>query len=131
MKSFVFPNPDDNKRIAIASIVDDSLNPFEKIHPEGFYLTEGTYESQWFECYDIENKTIKINLDRAREKTRQRLRSEREPLLQKLDVKFQRSLEVNLKPNPEIINEKQRLRDITKTVDNCNSLEELSSLKCQ
>jgi len=71
---------------------------------------------------------ITINLNKAKEITKTRLRIEREPLLQAQDVLFQRTLETGA-DTTAIIAEKQRLRDITKLVDACDTTDELRNLK--
>ena len=71
---------------------------------------------------------ITINLDKAKEITKARLRVEREPLLQEQDVLFQRALE-SAADTTEIVAEKQRLRDITTLVDNCTTTDQLRVLK--
>lgn len=70
---------------------------------------------------------ITINLNKAKEITKERLRAERAPLLQTQDVAFQRALEAGQDTAP-IVAEKQRLRDITKLADSASSLDELKAL---
>lgn len=70
---------------------------------------------------------ITINIDKAKEITKARLRTEREPLLQAQDIAFQRALESGADTSA-IVAEKQRLRDITKTVDEVATLEELKAI---
>jgi hypothetical protein len=71
---------------------------------------------------------IVINLDKAKVITKDRLREERAPLLQKQDVAFQRALEEGADTST-IVAEKQRLRDITNLADQAATLDELKSLK--
>jgi hypothetical protein len=71
---------------------------------------------------------ITINIDKAKDITKQRLRAEREPLLAAQDVAFQRALESNA-DTAAIVTEKQRLRDITKVVDTCSTVEELKGVQ--
>lgn len=71
---------------------------------------------------------IKINLDKAKAITKDRLRAERAPLLAAQDVAFQRALESGIDTS-EIVAEKQRLRDITKLADQVTTLEELKALQ--
>ena len=71
---------------------------------------------------------ITINFDKAINITKQRLRVERAPLLQTLDVSFQRALETGA-DTTEIVAEKQRLRDITSLAEQATTLEELKSLE--
>jgi hypothetical protein len=73
---------------------------------------------------------IKINLDKAKDITKDRLRAERTPLLQAQDVAFQRALEAGADTSA-IVAEKQRLRDVTTLADSATTLEELRSLKAE
>jgi hypothetical protein len=73
---------------------------------------------------------ITINFDKAKEITKARLRTEREPLLIAQDVAFQRALESGA-DTTAIVAEKQRLRDITKAVDTLTTLDELKILKAE
>lgn len=70
---------------------------------------------------------ITINLDKAKEITKERLREEREPLLAAQDVAFQRALELG-EDTSSIVAEKQRLRDITNLVDTATTLDELKGI---
>jgi hypothetical protein len=70
---------------------------------------------------------IVINIDKAKEVTKARLRAERTPLLQAQDVAFQRALEEGADTSA-IVAEKQRLRDITQVVDTATTLEELKGI---
>ena len=72
---------------------------------------------------------ITINFEKAKDLTRDRLRNERNPLLQKLDIDFQKALETG-SDTTVIVAEKNRLRDITTLVDNCTTLDELRNLHC-
>jgi len=71
---------------------------------------------------------IVINIDKAKNITKDRLRAERAPLLQAQDVAFQRALESN-SDTSEIVAEKQRLRDITKLADEATTLDELKNIQ--
>lgn len=72
---------------------------------------------------------ITINIDKAKEITKDRLRTEREPLLVAQDVLFQRALESSA-DTTSIIAEKQRLRDITNFVDSATTTDQLKALSC-
>lgn len=72
---------------------------------------------------------IKINITKAKEITKDRLRVERKPLLEKLDVDFIKAQETG-SDTSVIIAEKQRLRDITNQVDSMTTIEELKGAKC-
>jgi len=71
---------------------------------------------------------ITINFDKAKAITKDRLRSEREPLLAAQDVAFQRALESGA-DTTAIVAEKQRLRDITKLADQATTLDELKQIE--
>lgn len=73
---------------------------------------------------------ITINFDKAKEVTKSRLRTERTPLLQKLDVDFQRALESGA-DTTAIVAKKQALRDITNLADQAQTLDELKALRAE
>jgi len=73
---------------------------------------------------------IIIDINKAKEITKDRLRQEREPLLLAQDIAFQRALEINADTS-SIVAEKQRLRDITTLVDTANTVEELKALEAK
>ncbi len=73
---------------------------------------------------------IIIDINKAKDITKDRLRQEREPLLEAQDVAFQRALEINADTSA-IVAEKQRLRDITTLVDTANTVEELKALEAK
>jgi len=71
---------------------------------------------------------IIIDINKAKDITKDRLRQEREPLLLAQDVLFQRALEIKADTSA-IVAEKQRLRDITTLVNTANTVEELKALE--
>ena len=73
---------------------------------------------------------ITINLDKAKDITKERLRYERKPLLEAQDILFMQAQESGA-DTKAIVAEKQRLRDITKQVDSCKTTDELKALKCE
>lgn len=70
---------------------------------------------------------ITINLDKAKDITKERLRFDRKPLLEAQDVLFMKAQESGV-DTTDIVAEKQRLRDITKDVDSCITTDELKAL---
>jgi len=70
---------------------------------------------------------ITINLNKAKDITKDRLRAERTPLLQAQDVAFQRALEEGA-DTTAIVAEKQRLRDITQLADQATTLDQLKAI---
>tara|TARA_Y100000004_G_scaffold112682_1_gene126494 strand:- start:12 stop:248 length:237 start_codon:yes stop_codon:yes gene_type:complete len=73
--------------------------------------------------------SITINIDKAKDITKERLRIERKPLLEAEDIKFMQAQESGA-DTTAIVTEKQRLRDITNAVDSCTTTEELKALNC-
>jgi len=73
---------------------------------------------------------IIVDINKAKDITKDRLRIERKPLLEAQDVAFQRALEANADTSA-IVAEKQRLRDITTLVDTANTVEELKALEAK
>jgi hypothetical protein len=69
---------------------------------------------------------ITINIDKAKDITKNRLREERKPVLEALDIQMLRNFS-----NQELLNEieakKQVLRDATKQVDTMTTVEELKA----
>ncbi len=69
---------------------------------------------------------IIINIDKAKDITKDRLRQERKPLLESLDIQMLRNFS-----NQELLNEietkKQVLRDATKQVDEMTTVDELKA----
>tara|TARA_R100000808_G_scaffold6259_1_gene18706 strand:- start:323 stop:553 length:231 start_codon:yes stop_codon:yes gene_type:complete len=73
--------------------------------------------------------SITINIDKAKDITKDRLRQERKPLLEAQDILFMKAQETG-SDTKAIVAEKQRLRDITKQVDSCTTSDELKALNC-
>ena len=73
---------------------------------------------------------IIVDINKAKDITKDRLRQEREPLLLAQDVAFQRALETGADTSA-IVAEKQRLRDITTLVNSVNTTEELKLLRVE
>ena len=73
---------------------------------------------------------IKIDIAKAKEITKDKLRAERKPLLEKLDVDFIKAQETGA-DTTAIVAEKQRLRDITLTVDSMTTVDELKGASCE
>lgn len=84
-------------------------------------------DNDFFNAWELANGAVTVNLDKAKELTKQRLRAERAPLLQAQDVLFQRAQESGADTSA-IVAEKQRLRDVTGLVDGCTTTAELRGL---
>ena len=73
---------------------------------------------------------ITINIDKAKNITKERLRVERKPLLEEQDILYMKAQETG-DDTTDIVTEKQRLRDITKLADSAGTLDELKDLKVE
>ena len=73
---------------------------------------------------------ITVNLTKAKDITKDRLRADRKPLLEEQDVLFMQAQESEA-DTTDIVAEKQRLRDITKDVDSCKTTDELKALSVE
>jgi hypothetical protein len=85
-------------------------------------------DNDFFDAWEQSAGVVSVNLFKAKEITKKRLRIEREPLFAALDIAFQRAFETGADASA-IVAEKQRLRDITKLPDACTTLDELRLLK--
>ena len=73
---------------------------------------------------------ITVNITKAKDITKDRLRAERKPLLEAQDVLFIKAQETGADTSAIVV-EKQRLRDITNQVDSMTTVEELKSASCE
>ena len=69
---------------------------------------------------------VSINMDKAKVITKDRLRTERKPLLEEQDILFMKAQEAGTSTSA-IVTEKQRLRDITNQVDSMTTTDELKA----
>ena len=85
-------------------------------------------DNDFYDAWEMDDSSVTVNLAKAKEITKNRLRAERKPLLEAQDVLFQRALESGADTSA-IVAEKNRLRDITKLADSATSLDELRAIK--
>jgi len=98
--------------------------------PQGTVIDDSTLPSRDFRnAWELVDEAVSVNFAKAQDLTKDRLRAERNPLLEAQDVAFQRALE-NSSDTSAIVAEKQRLRDITNQVDTATTLDELLTLNC-
>jgi len=71
---------------------------------------------------------MQVNFGKAQDITKDRLRTDRKPLLEEQDVAFQRALESGA-DTTAIVAEKKRLRDVTDQVDTMTTLDELKRVE--
>ena len=87
-------------------------------------------DNDFFDAWELSGSTVSVNISKAKEITKKRLRAEREPLLATQDVLFQRALETSA-DTTAIVAEKQRLRDITTQVDSATTTAQLRAMKAE
>ena len=134
MKNIIYQTEDGG--IAVIIPADECGLTIEEIArkdvPTGFPYTiveaadipaDRAFRSAW----KHESGSITVDMSKAKDITKDRLRKERKPMLEMQDVAFQRALETGT-DTVEIVKEKQRLRDVTKQVDGITSLDELKAL---
>jgi hypothetical protein len=109
-----------------------ALHGFDKSKPYAFVTKEEAqkickeYLPAW---YVDDNGKLQLDIDKAREIRIDKLRAERLPLFQELDVMFMRALESgDVHLQQDIIKRKVALRDVTKS-PRIFSLESLSDFK--
>ena len=85
-------------------------------------------DNDFFNAWELANGVVTVNLDKAKELTKARLRAEREPLLAAQDVAYMCAVETGADVTA-IVAEKQRLRGVTTLVDGCTSTAELRALE--
>jgi hypothetical protein len=103
----------------------------EKDTPAGSLIVDTSIlptNNDFFNAWELVDGVVTVNLSKAKEITKKRLRAEREPLLAAQDVLFQRAQEANA-DTTAIVAEKQRLRDITFLADSATTLEALRSIE--
>jgi hypothetical protein len=86
--------------------------------------------NDFYDAWEMDSTSVTVNLTKAKELTKTRLRLERAPLLVAQDVLFQRAQEANA-DTTAIVAEKNRLRNITDLADAATTLEELRALKAE
>jgi hypothetical protein len=84
-------------------------------------------ENDFYDAWELSNGVVTVNITKAKNITKDRLRAERAPLLIAQDVAFQRALETNADTSA-IVAEKQRLRDVPNLADTCTTTAELRAL---
>ena len=69
---------------------------------------------------------MSVDITKAKEITKDRLRVERKPLLEAQDILFMQAQEYGADTS-DIVTEKQRLRDITNQVDSMTTIDQLKT----
>ena len=84
-------------------------------------------DNDFFNAWELSNGVVTVNVDKAKEITKARLRAERAPLLAAQDVLYMRATEAG-QDTTAIVAEKNRLRDVTSLVDACTTTAQLRAL---
>ena len=71
---------------------------------------------------------ITVDITKAKDITKDRLRADRKPLLEEQDILFMKAQEAG-SDTSAIVTEKQRLRDITNQVDSMTTIDQLKAAK--
>ena len=87
-------------------------------------------DTDFFDAWELNGSTVTVNISKAKEITKERLRVQRTSLLAAQDVLFQRALETSA-DTTAIVAEKNRLRDITNQVDSATTTVQLRELKVE
>jgi len=120
--SVVIPTGEVDIDTLIANVVPQGAD--YSVIDEAYLPADRTFRGAWVKAGDA----IDHNIEKAKAITKDRLRAERAPLLENLDVVYMKAIEVN-SDTAEIVAEKQRLRDITKLADKAKTLNELKLIK--
>ena len=132
MKVIIFKNATQNVSVCYPTGEIPIEAVLKKDCPEGAVIIDRSElpeeHNEFFNAWRLDNHNkVFVDINKAKEITKDRLRAERKPLLEAQDVAFQRALESNADTSA-IVAEKQRLRDITNQVDTANTVEELKSI---
>jgi hypothetical protein len=130
-KVIIYTN--DNGNVSVCSPTGElSIEEVQiKDTPEGSIIIDESElpneHNDFFDAWELIDTEVKVNMAKAKEITKARLRMERLPLLQAQDVAFQRALETG-SDTTAIVAEKQRLRNITTLADQATTLDELKGI---
>jgi hypothetical protein len=85
-------------------------------------------DKDFYDAWEMDATSVNVNFSKAQEITKNRLREKRAPLLAAQDVAYQRAIEIKA-DTKAIVDEKNRLRDITLLADAATTLDELRAIK--
>ena len=88
-------------------------------------------DNDFFDAWQLLDGAVTVDLPKAKDIHCERLRTERKPLLEALDVQFMRAVELgDATKQQEVAAQKQKLRDLTKApaIDDAVTTQELRDL---
>lgn len=97
-----------------------------KIVSDDSIPTDRYFRNAW----DIKSGKVVTDIAKAKEIKKEYIRQDREPLLKQLDIEVMKNIKDPVKID-EIESQKQRLRDITKQIDNIKTVDELKLFKIE
>lgn len=110
----------------LVSVVPDDWERVADLSEENIH-SDRTFRDAW--TWTTPEPVIDIDFTKAKEITKNRLRAERKPMLAALDIEVMKNI-TNPVSLAEIEAKKRGLRDVTKKVDVCKTLDELKAVKC-
>lgn len=125
---FYIPEPtDEDIRAAInKTVFAQPVKSWRRVSLDSFPVEHSDFRDAWTD----DGAQIAVDMERAKEVTRNRLRAERAPLFAERDIDALRAIETgDVATLDAIAVEKQRLRDITKLPDAAKSLDDLRAIK--
>ena len=123
-----------NKKVAITYILEDmSIEDYcskflngDKNYVE--LLENNPFDIYFREAWELENSTLSVNINKAKDIHIDNFRAFRKPLLAALDIEFMRAVESSDSiRQSEIASQKQALRDVT-TIELPDTLEGIKSI---
>ncbi len=139
MSSVIIFNDVDTGRACImypVTTIEEALetlplnNKGKKVTHKIMPISEVPQDREFRDAWQLKSSKIDIDIAKAKEIKKEKLRAERKPLLAALDVEFQRALEEG-QGTAVIVAKKNKLRDITKEVDNVTTVEDLKAIKVE
>lgn len=128
----IFLNDKGGVSICAPSIESEIHVAKQKYTPDGSIIVDTASlpesENDFFDAWELHDGVVTVNIEKAKEVTKSRLRIERIPLLAAQDLLFQKAQESGI-DTTAIVAEKNRLRDITDLTDICTTTEQLRQLK--
>lgn len=132
MNNYIYFKNSKGEYEIFASLVESELlTEFNKFHSSvSEFVVCDEKDIDFPFCYEIiENEKV-FKLDKAKDITKDRLRADRNPLLEAQDILFMQAQETGA-DTTAIVAEKARLRDITNDADSCTTTDQLKALSVE